>query len=204
LNRTVAIAVLVASVAVLLAGCSGQAATDTDVSAAARQPSDPPAARSQEAPAVAAVISDRDGPSWSGRLGETVQVDWYDQASGETHGERIAVLAVERLPNPGGSDVPNEFGDDYGAYEWKYGIKVRLTSLSAGTARTPVAYQFLSLSDGSDREDGVAGLGTRGGPDPSHVGESSVGWLYQWAEDGFAPTEVILPIGAWQARWELE
>jgi hypothetical protein len=203
LGRVVAVVALLVSAAGVLGGCGSPATTsEPEAPAASRQPSAVADAQRRNQPA--GTISDRDGPSWRGRLGDTVQVDWYDQASGETLSERIAVLAVKRLPNPGGDDVPNEFGDDYGAYEWKYGIKVRLTSLAAGTARIPVAYQFLSLSDGSRTEDGVAGLGARGGPDPSRVGKSSVGWLYQWADEGFRPTEVLMPIGAWQARWSLE
>ena len=170
----------------------------------AQSPVDQPPSADPDAPArhePAVIISDRDGPSWSGRLGDTVQVDWYDQTSGQTHSEQIAVLAVKRLPNPDDDGGPSEFGDGYGAYEWKYGIKVRLTSLDASTARTPIAYQFLSLSDGVYSEDGVTGLGSGRGPDPSRVGRSSVGWLYQWADEGFRPTEVLMPIGAWQARW---
>lgn len=136
-------------------------------------------------------------------MGETVQVDWFDQTSGETHSELVAVLAVRRLAGPGGGEAPNEFGDDVGPYEWRYAIKVRLTSLDETTARSPSAYQFLELSDGIHIVDGVAGLGTRRGPDPSRAGKASVGWLTQWTEEGFVPTEVLMPIGAWQARWSL-
>lgn len=191
----------------LLIGCGGQptnaGADASPAPSSTRQPSAAADAPAQNEPA--ATISDRDGPSWSGRLGDTVQVDWYDQASGETRSERIAVLAVKRVPNPDDDGGPSsEFGDDYGPYEWKYAIKVRLTSLDAATVRTPIVYQFLSLSDGSDSEDGVAGLGTGRGPDPSRVGKSSVGWLYQWAEEGFIPTEVLMPIGAWRAQWSLD
>jgi len=202
-KRFIAAAALVLSAAGLLIGCGSHATTSGgDSPAATRRPSASSAA--QRTNEIAATISDRDGPSWSGRLGDTVQVDWYDQASGETLREQIAVLAVKRLPNPDDDGGPDEFGDDYGAYEWKYGIKVRLASLDAETARTPMAYQFLSMSDGTYSEDGVAGLGATKGPDPSHVGESSTGWLYQWADEGFTPTEILLPIGAWQARWSLE
>jgi hypothetical protein len=201
--KRIAVVSLALSTAALLLGCAGQATpSDTRSQAATRQAFAASDAQGRESPV--ATISDRDGPSWSGRLGDTVQVDWYDQTSGKTLSERIAVLSVRRLSNPGGDDVPNEFGDAYGAYEWEYGIKVRLTSLAASTARTPIAYQFLCLSDGSYSEDGVAGLGSRRGPDPSRVGKSSVGWLYQWTDDGFRPTEVLMPIGAWQARWSLD
>ena len=99
---------------------------------------------------------------------------------------------MKRLPNPDDAGGPDEFGDGYGPYEWKYGIKVRLTSLDGRAARQPVAYQFLQLSDGRDSEDGVSGLGRPGGPDPSRPGRSSVGWLHQWAEQGFTPTRVTL------------
>jgi hypothetical protein len=117
--------------------------------------------------------------------------------------EQVAVLAVRCLPNPDDDAGPDEFGDAYGPYEWKYGIKVRLTSLDERAARQPTAYQFLQLRDGPDSEDGVAGLGRPGGPDPSRPGESSVGWLYQWAERGFTPTRVTLPVGSWRATWSL-
>jgi hypothetical protein len=154
-------------------------------------------------PPVAAVISDREGPSWSGRLGDTVRVDWYDQDSGTTHGELVAVLAVRRLSTPG-DDAPNESGDGYGPYEWKYGVKVRLTSLDEVTSRVPIACRSLQLSDGLRTENGVAGLGVAGGPDPSRVGKGSTGWLTLRAEQGFVPTEVLLPVGVWQARWTLD
>ena len=130
-------------------------------------------------------------------------MEWYDQESGETHGELVAVLAVKRLRTPD-DDAPEEFGDGHGPYEWKYGVKVRLTSLDEATARNPVACQFLQLSDGVRIESGVAGLGEAGGPDPSRAGESSTGWLTVRTEQGFAPTEVLLPIGAWQATWSLD
>jgi hypothetical protein len=135
------------------------------------------------------VISDRDGPSWRGNVGDTVQVDWYDQATGTTSSEQVTVLRVRRVPAP----------EDAGPYDWRYGIRVRLTSLHDRAARRPVAYQFLQLGDGRDSKDGVSGLGEAGGPDPSRPGEESVGWLYQWAEEGFTPTRVTLPAGPWRA-----
>ena len=76
--------------------------------------------------------------------------------------------------------------------------------LSDQTAQAPAAYQFLTLSDGAHTQDGVAGIGAKGGPDPSHVGRSSVGWRYQTAEEGFKPTEVVLEVSAWKATWSLE
>jgi hypothetical protein len=184
------------------AGCGGTATPSPS------PPASSPAADSASATAraptrVAATLSDRAGPSWTGRLGDTVRVDWYDQASGRAHGELVAVLAVKRLPSSD-DDAPNEFGDDYGPYEWKYGVKVRLTSLDEVTAEDPVAYQFLQLSDGSRTESGVAGLGAAGGPDPSRAGRGSIGWLTLRAEQGFAPTEVVLPVGSWQAVWALD
>jgi hypothetical protein len=178
-------------VAALLAGCAGRAEEPTSTSPAATA-----------APDIA-VISDRDGPSWNGRPGETVQIDWYDRTTGETVSEQVAVLGVRRFPNPDDDAGPDEFGDAYGPYEWRYGIRVRLTSLDGRAARYPTAYQFLQLSDGRDTEDGVSGLGEPGGPDPSLTGKSSAGWLYQYAEQGFAPTEVVLPVGAWRATWSL-
>ena len=125
------------------------------------------------------MISDRDGPSWRGELGRERRstVDWYDQTTGTTVSERVAVLRVKRVPAAA----------DAGPYDWRYGIKVRLTSLDERAARRPVAYQFLQLSDGRDSEDGVSGLGDAGGPDLSRAGQASVGWLYQWAEEGFTP-----------------
>ena len=188
--------------ALLLAGCGGGAAdTAAHATPASGQPSAASSPPGRQGPA--AVISDRSGPSWTGRLGETVQVDWFDQTSGETHSELVAVLAVRRVADPGGTEAPNEFGDDVGPYEWRYAIKVRLTSLDDAMARSPAAYQFLELSDGVHVVDGVAGLGTRRGPDPARAGKASVGWLTQWTEEGFTPTEVLMPVGAWQARWEL-
>jgi len=208
LKRTTAHFVLVLMAAAMLAGCGGRAASPASAPTAGLPTSpaadaSPPAATESASPAVAAAISDREGPSWSGRLGDTVRVDWYDQASGGAHGELVTVLAVKRVRTPD-DDAPNEFGDGYGPYEWKYGVKVRLTSLDEATAQNPVAYQFLQLSDGVRTESGVAGLGAAGGPDPSRAGRSSTGWLTLRAEQGFAPTEVVLPVGAWQATWSLD
>ena len=31
-----------------------------------------------------------------------------------------------------------------------------------------------------------------------------MGWLYQWAEEGFTPTKVTLPVGGWRAAWSLD
>jgi hypothetical protein len=203
-RNTIAVGALVLAAAGLLAGCanpeSTQGASGGD---GVLQPSATPNAASRDLPAAAATISDRGGPSWSGRLGDTVQVDWYDQASDQTHSERVTVLAVRRLPNPEGDNAPNEFGDFIGPYEWKYGIKVRLTSLDRSTARTPIAYQFLQLSDGVYLKDSPFGLGEAGGPDPSRVGKSSVGWLSMLVERGFEPTRVVMPISAWHATWSL-
>ena len=199
-GRTLALAVAAAA---LLAACGGQTAAPADQASHGPSPAGPsPAAGAAPRPAV--IISDRAGPSWKGRLGETVQIDWYDQRRDETHSEQITVLAVKRLPNPDDDGGPDEFGDGYGPYEWKYGIKVRLTSLDEHSARRPAAYQFLQLSDGRDSEDGVSGLGRPGGPDPSRPGRSSVGWLHQWAEQGFTPTQVTLSVGAWSATWSLD
>ena len=192
-----AVVVLTAPV-LLLAGC-GESASSATRSSVAR-PSSGEGARAS-APRVV-VISDRDGPSWRGELGDTVQVDWYDQTTGEPVSERIAVLAVRRLPSPDDGG-PDEYGGGYGPYEWKYGLKVRLTSLDARSAHQPLAYQFLQLSDGRMCEDGVSGLGLPGGPDPSHPGRSSVGWLRQWTEQDFTPTQVIMQVGAWRAVWSL-
>lgn len=183
--------------AVLPAGCGGR---PTDASTAG--PSASPAAASSASP-TPAVISDRQGPSWRGPLGAAVRVEWYDQDSGETHGELVTVVAVKRFPSAD-DDAPDEFGDGHGPYEWKYGIKVRLTSLDEVTARDPLACRSLQLSDGVRIESGVAGLGDAGGPDPSQVGVSSTGWLTLRVEEGFAPTEVLLPVGSWQATWALD
>lgn len=199
-GRTLALALAAAA---LLAGCGGQAQAPAGQPSQIQKPAgQSPAAGAAPRPAV--IISDRAGPSWRGRLGETVQVDWYDQRRGETLSEQITVLAVKRLPNPDDEGGPDEFGDGYGPYEWKYGIKVRLTSLDERSARRPAAYQFIRLSDGRDSEDGVSGLGSPGGPDPSRPGRSSVGWLHQWAEQGFRPTQVTLSVGAWRAVWSLD
>jgi hypothetical protein len=53
-------------------------------------------------------------------------------------------------------------------------------------------------------EDGIAGLGDRGGPDPSRVGRSSVGRLNQRTEEGFRPTEVVMSVDLWRAVWSME
>jgi len=203
-RNIIAVGALVLAAAGLLAGCGNPASTRSASGGdGVQQPSAAPSARSRDLPIAAATISDRGGPSWSGRLGDTVQVDWYDQTSGETHSERVTVLAVKRLSNPEGDNAPNEFGDFIGPYEWKYGIKVRLTSLDKSTARSPIAYQFLQLSDGVYTKDSPAGLGKAGGPDPSRVGKSSVGWLSMLVEKGFEPTKVVMPISAWHATWSL-
>ena len=202
MKQIIAVVVLIValglSAASLLAGCGGRTATSGEEPPASQGPTVAPpmtgASAAPAAPVAVPAISDRDGPSWRGSLGETVEIDWYDQTRGVTAGERIAVLAVRRVDAP----------DDSGPYDWKYGIKVRLTSLDETTARDPVAYQFLRLTRGSDWEDGISGLRKGGGPDPSTVGRPSVGWLYQWAEEGFRPTEVVLPVGAWHARWSLD
>ncbi len=144
-------------------------------------------------------ISDRHGPSWSGQLGDTVQIDWTD-GSGGIYTERIAVLAVKRLPDRGG-DGGNE---GYVAYARQYAIKVRLTSLDARAARWPAAYQMLQLSDGVHEEGGVWGLGEDDGPDPGRAGVSSVGWLHQRAQQGFVPTSVVMHVGAWTIEWHLD
>ena len=204
MRNIIAVGALVLAAAGLLAGCGNPASTrGASGGDALQQPSAAPSAGSRDLPIAVATISDRGGPSWNGRLGDTVQVDWYDQTSGETHSERVAVLAVKRLPNPEGDNAPNEFGDFIGPYEWKYGIKVRLTSLDESTARSPIAYQFLQLSDGVYTKDSPSGLGEAGGPDPSRVGKSSVGWLSMLVEKGFEPTKVVMPVSVWHATWSL-
>ena len=190
----------VLSAVLLLTGCGGF--TPSAAGSSAAPPAASPSASASASARPRHRISDRYGPSWSGELGDTVQIDWYDQATGDAVSEQVAVLAVKRLPSPDDGS-PAEYGGGYGPYEWKYGIKVRLTSLDARSARQPIAYQFLQLRDGRDSEDGVAGLGRPGGPDPSRPGKSSVGWLYQWAEQGFTPTRVTLPVGSWRATWSL-
>lgn len=150
-------------------------------------------------PSPVAVVSDRYGPSWSGRLGDTVQIDWTDEVGG-TYSERIAVLAVRRLADRGGDG-----GDEgYVAYKRHYAIKVRLTSLDPRAARRPQAYQLLQLSDGVSEEGGVWGLGEEHGPDPSRVGRSSVGWLHQRAQQGFAPTRVVIHLLGSTVEWRLD
>lgn len=187
-----------------LAGCGGGTSlTSSSPSAQSQRPAAAEDPDERRGGTPAAVISDREGPSWRGRLGDTVQVDWFDQASGESIRERIAVIQVKRVPSPEDDD-PIVYGDDYGPYGWRYAIKVRLTSMDEATARGPIAYQYLTLSDGVRVEDGVAGLGDRGGPDPSRVGRSSVGWLYQRTEEEFRPTEVVMSVGPWRAVWSME
>ena len=204
MRNIIAVGALVLAAAGLLVGCGNPASTQSaSGGGAVRQPSAAPSAKSRDLPVPAATISDRGGPSWSGRLGDTVQVDWYDQTSGETHSERVAVLAVKRLPIPQGDNAPSESGDSIGPYEWKYGVKVQLTSLDKSTARSPIAYQFLQLSDGTYTTDSPWGLGKAGGPDPSRAGKSSVGWLSMRVERGFEPAKVVMPISAWQATWSL-
>lgn len=195
-----AAAVALPVVVLLLASCGGSAPPPAQTPAA---PATASAAQPSASARPAVVISDRDGPSWSGKLGDTVQIDWYDQTSGEPVSEQVAVLAVKRLPSPDDDEPPAVYGGGYGPYEWKYAIKVRLTSLDARSARQPLAYQFLQLSDGRASEDGVSGLGRPGGPDPSRPGRSSAGWLRQWTEQGFKPTRVTMRIGAWSATWYL-
>lgn len=195
MRKSIAVVSLVLATAGLLIGCAGRSTTQgSGASGATQQPAAVPASQSRDVPVVAATISARHGPSWDGALGDTVQIDWYDQASGETVSERIAVLAVKRVADP----------RDGSPYEWQYAIKVRLTSLDEGAARSPIAHQFLQLSDGAVSQDGVAGVGAPGGPDPRHVGGSSVGWLHQRAQEGFTPTEVVLPVVAWRASWSLD
>lgn len=128
-----------------------------------------------------------------------MQIDWTDETGG-TYAERVAVLAVKRLPDRTG-DGGNE---GYVAYAREYAIKVRLTSLDARAARWPAAYQLLQLSDGVHEEGGVWGLGKDHGPDPGRVGRSSVGWLHQRAQQGFVPTQVVMHIGAWTIKWRLD
>ena len=113
------VVVLGLSAASLLAGCGGRTAASGAEPPASQRPAvaSPPTGSPAAAVAVP-TISDRDGPSWRGGLGDTVEIDWYDQARGVTAGERIAVLAVRRVAAP----------DDSGPYDWKYGIKVRLTA----------------------------------------------------------------------------
>ena len=150
-------------------------------------------------PSPIATISDRYGPSWSGRLGDTVQIDWTDETGG-IYSERVAVLAVKRL-----ADRTGDGGDEgYIAYKRHYAIKVRLTSLDARAARWPSACQLLQLSDGLREEGGVWGLGEEHGPDPSRVGRSSVGWLHQRAQQGFTPTQVVIHLPGSTVKWRLD
>jgi hypothetical protein len=179
----------------LLSGCGDDVSSSTQAAVAS-----PSAARTHAAvPDPVATISDRYGPSWTGRLGDTVQIDWAGE-TGATSSERIAVLAVKRLADRTG-DGGNE---GYVAYKRHYAIKVRLTSLDARAARRPAAYQLLQLSDGSSEEGGVWGLGEKHGPDPSQVGRSSVGWLHQRAQQGFAPTQVVIQLPGATITWRLD
>lgn len=172
-----------------------------DATSSAQDPAASPSAAAAPAPAPSpvATVSDRYGPSWSGQLGDTVQIDWIDETGG-AYSERIAVLAVKRLADRGG-DGGNE---GYVAYKRHFAIKVSLTSLDARAARLPQAYQLLQLSDGASEEGGVWGLGEKHGPDPSHVGRSSVGWLHQRAQQGFAPTEVVIHLQGSTITWRLD
>lgn len=196
--RVVLPAALMLAVAALLAGCGGAsrpaAGASTVSSAVATAPAGPDR------------ISERSGPSWQGRLGETVRIDWYDQATDTTTSELVTVLGVKLVATtddagPGG--IKTASPPVASGYDWRYAIKVRLESLDERAARRPVAYQFLMLSDGETTQTGIGGLGAGGGPDPSQPGKSSTGRLYQWAEEGFRPTQVTLPVGAWQATWVL-
>lgn len=184
-----------------LAGCGLLVACGGETSATQATAASPSAAAQvspRSASSPVATISDRYGPSWSGRLGDTVQIDWTDETGG-TYSERIAVLAVRRLP-----DRTGDGGDEgYVAYAREYALKVRLTSLDARAARWPTAYQLLQLSDGVREEGGVWGLADDDGPDPGRVGRSSVGWLHQRAQQGFVPTQVVIHVGASTVRWRL-
>jgi hypothetical protein len=179
----------------LLIACGG----DMSFSAQAPAVSSSSSATPASVPSPIATVSDRYGPSWSGRLGDTVQIDWTDE-TGDIYSERIAVLAVKRLP-----DRTGDGGDEgYVAYKRHYAIKVRLTSLDARAARWPAACQLLQLSDGLREEGGVWGLGEQHGPDPSRVGRSSVGWLHQRAQKGFAPTQVVIHLPGSTVKWRLD
>jgi len=193
--------IVTAALGLIASGLVIACGSDTSSSQA---PTASPAAAARHAsprsvPSPIATISDRHGPSWSGRLGDTVQIDWTDETGG-TYSERVAVLAVKRLPDRTG-DGGNE---GYVAYKRHFAIKVRLTSLDARAARWPAAYQLLQLSDGVHEEGGVWGLGEEHGPDPSRVGRSSVGWLHQRAQQGFAPTQVVIHLPGWTAKWRLD
>ena len=191
-RRILCLAVLLAG-GCLLVACGGGTASSGQAVAAS------PTAATQDVPSSVPTISDRYGPSWSGRLGDTVQIDWTDETGG-TYSERIAVLAVKRLADRGG-DGGNE---GYVAYKRHYAIKVRLTSLDPRAARWPQAYQLLQLSDGVSEEGGVWGLGEERGPDPSHVGRSSVGWLHQRAQKGFEPKQVVIHLPGSSITWRLD
>jgi hypothetical protein len=176
----------------LLVACGGTSSSGQAVAAW-------PTAATRDVPSSVSPISDRYGPSWSGRLGDTVQIDWTDETGG-TYSERIAVHAVRRLADRGG-DGGNE---GYVAYKRHYAIKVRLTSLDPRAARWPQVYHLLQLSDGVSEEGGVWGLGEEHGPDPSHVGRSSVGWLHQRAQNGFEPKQVVIHMPGSSITWRLD
>jgi hypothetical protein len=179
----------------LLIACGG----DTSSFAQAPAASSSAAATPASVPSPIATISDRYGPSWSGRLGDTVQIDWTDETGG-IYSERVAVLAVKRL-----ADRTGDGGDEgYVAYKRHYAIKVRLTSLDARAARWPAACQLLQLSDGVREEGGVWGLREEHGPDPGRVGRSSVGWLHQRAQQGFTPTQVVIHLPGSTVKWRLD
>ena len=190
-RRILCLAVVVAGGSLLVA-CGGGTGSSGPAPAAS------PAA-THDVPSSVPTVSDRSGPSWSGGLGDTVQIDWTDETGGASS-ERIAVLAVKRLADRGG-DGGNE---GYVAYAQHYAIKVRLTSLDARAARWPQAWQLLQLSDGVREEGGVWGLGEEHGPDSSQVGRSSVGWLHQRAQQGFAPTQVVIHLTGSSIRWRLD
>ena len=195
---SIAAALLALTADAVLAACGGHASSSAQASAAAGAR---PAATAKPAavPSPVATVSDRYGPSWTGWLGDAVQIDWTDETGG-TYSERIAVLAVKRLRDRGG-DGGNE---GYVAYRRHYAIKVRLTSLDRRVARRPQACQLLQLSDGVSEEGGVWGLGGKHGPDPSRVGRSSVGWLHQRAQQGFEPKQVVIHLTGATVRWRLD
>jgi hypothetical protein len=152
-------------------------------------------------------ISDRAGPSWRGHLGDTVRIDWHGQTGDTVTSELVTVLDVKLVATSDGAG-PRGSGSTVSAakasgYDWRYAITVKLESLDERAARRPIAYQFLMLSDGRVTQDGIGGLAGKGGPNPSTPGRSSTGVLSQWTEEGFRPTEVVLPVGIWQASWSL-
>ncbi len=193
---TIVAALLGLAAAAVLSACGGEAPSSPQATPAARSSA---TATPAAVPSPVTTVSDRYGPSWSGRLGDTVQIDWTDETGG-TYSERVAVLGVKRRRDRGGDG-----GDEgYVAYKRHYAIKVRLTSLDPRAAHRPQAYQLLQLSDGVREEGGVWGLGGEHGPDPSRVGRSSVGWLHQRAQQGFEPTEVVIHLTGATIRWHLD